>query len=131
MRRITLFPILMILAVLSLAVAACGSDAEVPPTAPSAAVDATAPPARVADTPVPSFDAAAYFKGKTIRIYANFAPGGGADLNARVIARNLGDFVPGNPRVIVVSKHGAAGMIGGNFVYRAKPDGLHMGVSPE
>ena len=93
-----------------------------------AATAPTLPPAAPANTPDPGFDAEAYYKGKTIRIYANFPPGGGADLNARVIARNFGDFVPGNPRVIVVSKHGAGGMIGGNYIYRAKPDGFHMGV---
>ena len=139
MRRLRLFPVLMVLVVLAIAAAACGGSAEPAPvqqppaeameaTAVPEAMQATAPPAKPVDTPAPSFDAAAYFKGKTIRIYANFPPGGGADLNARVIARNFGDFVPGNPRVIVVSKHGAGGMIGGNFIFRAEPDGLHMGV---
>lgn len=132
------FPILVLMAVLALAAVACsGAEETTTPTkAPEAMESSTAaptaaptsPPASAADTPEPEFDAEAYFKGKTIRIYANFPPGGGADLNARVIARNFGDFVPGNPRVIVVSKHGAGGMIGGNFVYKAKPDGFHMGV---
>ncbi len=97
-------------------------------TPAEAAMAPTAVPARPANTPAPEFDAEGYFNGKTIRVYANHPPGGGADLNARVIARNFGDFVPGNPRVIVVSKHGAGGMIGGNYVFRAKPDGFHMGV---
>ena len=81
------------------------TEAAMAPT--EAAMAPTAVPARPANTPAPEFDAEGYFKGKTIRIYANHPPGGGADLNARVIARNFGDFVPGNPRVIVVSKHGA------------------------
>ena len=134
MRKRRLFPLLIIITVVSLVIGACGgtpepvSKVEPVATAVPSAPQATAAPAKPVDTPAPSFDAAAHFKGKTIRIYANFPPGGGADLNARVIARNLGDFVPGNPRVVVVSKHGAAGQIGGNYIYNAPPDGLHMGV---
>ncbi len=53
-----------------------------------------------AATPTPSFDAAAYFKGKTIRMMANSNPGGGTDSQGRVMSAFLGKWIPGKPRLI-------------------------------
>jgi tripartite-type tricarboxylate transporter receptor subunit TctC len=69
-----------------------------------------------------------YFKGKTIRIVVGFSPGGGYDVYARVIARHMGKFIPGNPVIIVENMAGAASLISANHVYKvAKPDGLTIG----
>ena len=38
-----------------------------------------------------------FYKGKTIRIVVGYAPGGGYDFYARVIARHMGKHIPGNP----------------------------------
>ena len=38
-----------------------------------------------------------FYKGKTINILAGFSPGGGYDINARVLARHMGRHIPGNP----------------------------------
>ncbi len=46
-------------------------------------------------------DANPYFAGKTITIYMSAPPGGGYDLYGRLLARHLGDHIPGNPAVVV------------------------------
>ena len=69
-----------------------------------------------------------YYKGKTIRVIANHPPGGGADLNARVVARHIGRFLPGNPKTVVLNKVGGASLVGAHYVWNAKPDGLTLGV---
>ena len=69
-----------------------------------------------------------YYKGKTLKIIANHPPGGGADLNARVVARHIGRFLPGNPKTVVLNKVGGASLVGGHYVWNAKKDGLTLGV---
>jgi tripartite-type tricarboxylate transporter receptor subunit TctC len=66
-----------------------------------------------------------YYKGKTIRIIAGFAPGGGVDGEARLLAKFLERHIPGNPSLIVQNMPGAGGMVATNwFEQFAKPDGL-------
>lgn len=66
-----------------------------------------------------------YHSGKTIRIVVGFAPGGGSDTYARVLARHLGRHVPGKPGVAVENMGGAGSLIAANYGYRvARPDGL-------
>ena len=38
-----------------------------------------------------------FYKGKTLTIMVGFSPGGGFDLNARLLARHIGRHIPGNP----------------------------------
>src|SRR5712671_2082270 len=49
-----------------------------------------------------------FYKGKTITIVVGFTPGGGFDLNARLLARHIGRHIAGNPDVIVQNMPGAA-----------------------
>ncbi len=55
-------------------------------------------------TPPPGFDAAEYFRGKTVRIVANSSPGGGTDTQGRVMAAFMSDHIPGNPRVVFTNQ---------------------------
>ena len=55
-------------------------------------------------TPTPSFDAAAYFKGKTIRIVANSNPGGGTDAQGRVMSAFMSKWIPGKPRIVFTNQ---------------------------
>jgi len=48
-----------------------------------------------------------FYRGKTITIMVGFSPGGGFDINARVLARHLGRHIPGNPAVVVQNMPGA------------------------
>jgi len=73
--------------------------------------------------------AADWLKGKSIRIMIGYPPGGGHDLEARVMGRHLRKYLPGNPSIIVQNMPGAGGMIQAAYVYnRAKPDGRTIGL---
>ncbi|HTI88168.1 MAG TPA: hypothetical protein VL966_16320 [Alphaproteobacteria bacterium] len=48
-----------------------------------------------------------FYKGKTLTIVVGFTPGGGFDLNARLLARYIGKYIPGRPDVIVQNMPGA------------------------
>src|SRR5918996_3079689 len=69
-----------------------------------------------------------FYRGKTIRLIVGLAPGGGYDLYSRVIARQLGKHIPGNPTVVVDNMTGAGSVIAANHMYKAaRPDGLTIG----
>jgi tripartite-type tricarboxylate transporter receptor subunit TctC len=51
-----------------------------------------------------------FYRGKTLTILVGFSPGGGFDLNARVLARHIGRHIPGNPSVIVQNMAGAGSL---------------------
>ncbi|MBS0538691.1 MAG: tripartite tricarboxylate transporter substrate binding protein, partial [Proteobacteria bacterium] len=59
---------------------------------------------------------------KTISLVVPFAPGGGHDSMARILAQQLTTEL--GQQVIVENKPGANGMLGADLVARAKPDGL-------
>jgi len=72
--------------------------------------------------------AQSFFEGKTLRIIVGLGAGGGYDTYARVLARNIGRHIPGNPTIIVDNMPGAGSLISANHLYRiAKPDGLTVG----
>ncbi len=69
------------------------------------------------------------YEGKTITIVCGFKTGGGYDRTARILARHLPKYIPGNPTVIVQNMPGANSIIAANHVYGvAKPDGLTIGT---
>jgi tripartite-type tricarboxylate transporter receptor subunit TctC len=51
-----------------------------------------------------------FYKGKTVNIIVGFTPGGGFDLNARLLSRHIARHIPGNPSIIVQNMPGAAGL---------------------
>src|ERR1700754_268431 len=70
-----------------------------------------------------------FFKGKTITFYVGLSPGGGYDLNARLVAKYFGKYVPGNPIVVVKNMPGGGGLVMANYVANvAEKDGLHIGA---
>jgi tripartite-type tricarboxylate transporter receptor subunit TctC len=73
--------------------------------------------------------AAPYYQGKVITIIVGYGPGGGYDRIARIIAKNISKYIPGNPTVLVQNMPGADSMIAANYLYKiAKPDGLTIGA---
>lgn len=84
--------------------------------APCIAAAFASQPARAADYPE-----------RPITLIAPFAPGGIVDIVARVLAPILSMSV--NQPVIVVNKAGAAGIVGDEFVARARPDGYTLLVT--
>ncbi|MGE3248446.1 MAG: Bug family tripartite tricarboxylate transporter substrate binding protein [Beijerinckiaceae bacterium] len=90
-------------------------------TAASAAVMAALP---AAADPVADF-----YKGKQMTVYVGLSAGGGYDTNARLVARYIGQHIPGKPTVIVRNMPGGGGIVMTNFVANVAPkDGLHMGA---
>lgn len=74
-----------------------------------------------ADTP--------FYQGKTITILAGTGAGNVYDIYARLFARHMGKYIPGNPDIIVQNMPGAASMIAANHLYNvSKPDGLTIGA---
>ena len=63
---------------------------------------------------------------KAVTIIVPFSPGGGTDTGARWIAQKLSERW--GQSVVVDNKPGAAGMIGADFVARAKPDGYTIAM---
>ena len=66
-----------------------------------------------------------FFRGKTVRILVASGPAGGFDTFARLLARHLGKFVPGNPTFVVQNMPGAGGLSAAGYIAKvAAPDGL-------
>ncbi|HEY7300146.1 MAG TPA: tripartite tricarboxylate transporter substrate-binding protein [Xanthobacteraceae bacterium] len=69
------------------------------------------------------------FKGKTINFYIGFGPGGTYDYYARLIARFIGRYIPGNPTVVAQAMPGAGSLQLANFLFAQAPrDGTAMGT---
>jgi tripartite-type tricarboxylate transporter receptor subunit TctC len=72
---------------------------------------------------------APFYQGKTIRIVVGFTPGGFYDRWARLEAKHMPKYIPGNPEIIVQNMTGAGGLVATNHVYSVgKPDGLLLGA---
>jgi tripartite-type tricarboxylate transporter receptor subunit TctC len=76
-----------------------------------------------------SQDAAAFYKGKSLEIYAGASPGSGYDGYARLVARHIGKLVPGAPNVVVKNMPAASGLALANFLYNQAPrDGSVLAI---
>ena len=72
---------------------------------------------------------AEFFKDKTVTFYVGLSAGGGYDVNARLVARYIGKYIPGNPQVIVRNMPGGGGLVMTNYVANVSAkDGLHIGA---
>ena len=73
-----------------------------------------------------------FYKGKQITILVAGTAGGGIDIGARVMARYLGKYTPGNPTVVAQNMPGAGSMKAANYIYQVAPkDGTALGVIVE
>jgi tripartite-type tricarboxylate transporter receptor subunit TctC len=64
------------------------------------------------------------YPAKPIRMIVGFAPGGGTDVTARVIAQYLSDRL--GQRVVVDNRPGADGIVGTDVVAKSPPDGYTL-----
>jgi tripartite-type tricarboxylate transporter receptor subunit TctC len=68
-----------------------------------------------------------FYEGKVISYLVGSTAGGGSDLTARLVGRHLERHIPGKPRIDIINKPGAGGMIAANELYNLrKPDGLSI-----
>jgi tripartite-type tricarboxylate transporter receptor subunit TctC len=69
-----------------------------------------------------------FYKNKQLRLIVSSEPGGGYDNYARLVARHIGNHIPGNPSVIVQNMPGAGGLTAANNIYNVAPkDGTVIG----
>lgn len=70
-----------------------------------------------------------FYRGKTLTVLVGYAPGGGVDLAARLVAQFLPKHIPGQPTVVVMNRPGAGGVVAANLLYSSiAPDGLTIGI---
>lgn len=69
----------------------------------------------------PAAAQAPFYQGKTIQIVVGFGPGGGYDAYARLIARWMGNHIPGNPIFVVQNMPGAGTRVAANWLYNVAP----------
>ncbi len=62
-----------------------------------------------------------FYRGKSIDMIIGYSPGGTYDLYARLVARFLGDYIPGKPRMVPRNMPGAGSRLAANWVYNLGP----------
>jgi predicted outer membrane repeat protein len=82
----------------------------------AAALFAVAPTTMVAAQSTEEF-----FKTTPLSLYVGSGGGGGYDAIARLVARHMSRFLPGNPNFIIKNMPTAAGVASANFIYNSAP----------
>lgn len=67
--------------------------------------------------------AADYFAGKTITVQVPSGSGGTYHVYCQLVQRNLGNYIPGKPDVLIQNMPGAGGAKSANYMARAAPKG--------
>ena len=64
---------------------------------------------------------AEFYAGKTISLIISTGSGGGLDASARLIARHMGNHVPGKPAIVPKNMTGAGHLLATNYLYAQAP----------
>jgi tripartite-type tricarboxylate transporter receptor subunit TctC len=81
----------------------------------------------IPDRPAVADDVGDFYRGKTLTMLVGFPPGGLNDLSARLVARTMVKYLPGNPRQVVQNMPGAGGLTSTNHLYNIAPkDGTYV-----
>jgi len=73
--------------------------------------------------------AADFYKGRNVDLYIGYSAGGGYDLYARLLARHMSKYLPGNPTVVPKNMEGAGSLRLANWLYNVAPkDGSAFGM---
>lgn len=62
-----------------------------------------------------------FFRTTPLSLYVGSGGGGGYDAIARLVARHMSRFLPGNPNFVIKNMPTAAGVASANFIYNAAP----------
>jgi tripartite-type tricarboxylate transporter receptor subunit TctC len=72
---------------------------------------------------------AEFYKGKSVQVVVGYGTGGGYDVYARLLARYMGKYIPGNPAMVVQNMPGAGSMRAVGYLYSVAPkDGTVFGI---
>jgi tripartite-type tricarboxylate transporter receptor subunit TctC len=70
-----------------------------------------------------------FYKGKQLSVMIGYGVGGSDDLWARLIARRIGDYIPGHPTIVPVNAPGAGSLLLANQITNTQPrDGTVIGL---
>ena len=70
-----------------------------------------------------------FYKGRNVDVYVGYSTGGGYDIYARMLARHMGRFIPGNPTLLPKNMEGAGSLRLANWLANAAPrDGSAFGT---
>lgn len=79
--------------------------------------------------PAPSAGVEEFYKGRTLSLVIGYSVGGGYDLYARLLARHMGQYIPGHPTIVPQNLTGAGSLRAASFLYSAAPkDGSVFGT---
>ena len=62
-----------------------------------------------------------FFRGRKMEMVIGYSPGGNYDLYARLIARQLGEYIPGNPSIIARNMPGGGSRTAAAWLYSLAP----------
>lgn len=70
-----------------------------------------------------------FYKGRQVSVIVGYGPGGGYDVYGRLVARHIGRYLPGQPKIVVQNMPGAGSLVATNYLYRIAPkDGSVIGI---
>jgi len=70
-----------------------------------------------------------FYRNKNVDVYIGFSVGGVYDINARLLARFMGRYIPGNPSLVPRQMTGAASLTLASWLYQVAPkDGSAIGT---
>ena len=73
-----------------------------------------------------------FYKGRKIDIVIGFTVGGGYDAYARLVARHMGEHIPGKPGIVPRNMAGAGSRTAAAFIHGVAPkDGTAMGIADQ
>ena len=95
----------------------------------SAALGIAAIAASLAAASIAWGQAANFYRGKAVDLEIGYSVGGGYDLYARLLARHIGQYIPGHPTIVPQNVTGAGSLRAATFLYSVAPkDGSVFGT---
>jgi tripartite-type tricarboxylate transporter receptor subunit TctC len=69
-----------------------------------------------------------FYRNRIVRLLLAAAPGGGADIYARILVNHLGRHIPGHPTFVIINQPGAGGLLAAGILQNTAPkDGGTIG----
>jgi len=86
----------------------------------------------LASSPARAQSVEEFYKGKTINFIIGYSPGGGYDIWARLVARHIGNHIPGKPQVVPRNMPGASSRAAAASMFAVQPkDGTALATGDQ